>query len=131
MKNSKELSREIDIQNCILDKDLQNAISALFKPPEKNFETRSIDAILYIIEKILQNPYKDYDRIIDQIDYKSSIFSIENALKLLFLAGFEEGSSNVFLIFPYDRPINKLIAIKRILANKLNDFFIAFFAKNY
>jgi len=78
---------------------------------------------LYIIELILINPYNDYYRIIDPIDYKATVFSVTEALNVLREIGFEKGSSDLFLVLPYDRNIKKLIATKRIIAGRLETCF--------
>jgi hypothetical protein len=117
----KELSREIDINVQIQDEELIDKISQLFK--DNSFNSHSLDAILYIIELILVNPYNDYYRIIDPIDYKATVFSVSEALKVLCEIGFEKGSSDLFLILPYDRNIKKLIAAKRIITARLETCF--------
>ncbi len=116
----RELTREIEISVQMQDRELSDSVAALFKDP---VNYRSLDAILSIIEQILGNPYNDYARIVDPVDYKTAIFSVKTALSALLALGFQLGSSDTFLIFPYDQRVDKLIAAKRLITLRLDDCF--------
>ncbi|CDW85033.1 UNKNOWN [Stylonychia lemnae] len=83
-------------------------------------QTRALYSIFNIIDNILNYPYSDEQRILNIMNFSSSILKQQNTVKFLQTLGFEPSISPEILVLPYDKPIKRLMVAREALVSKLS-----------
>ncbi len=71
------------------------------------------------MNSIVLHPYVDFYRIVDLTYFKSKFAKVPEAVKLLKVIGFRQGSNSNTYVFGYDQQVQKMMIAKELLAGKV------------